>query len=336
MNKILIDATLTTIQPVSIKLPNQDGHPVMTRGIDSNGYPKKTAYIPATTLRGKLRRLAVLPLMEAAKAAGRPWTLNQIYEAMLGQDAASEVSEDIDLLALRKRRENNHIIDLFGAGLGVKSRLSVGHFMPAHDVTPEVFHGVRKDLDSDLDVLQLMNEEEIGKFIGRNTNNSNRADAEALIKKLSAQVRKIEKAGQDASEARAARALAESRRDAFAAAMGEMKNSTKTLTSYEAMPAGIELRSRIIIDKASARDLHTLAGALDLFSRNPVLGAQTARGCGEVAARFQIASADGVLLGSIHIGGYAPAAVHWSTEGRLWMQARSWPIHARLAENLGA
>ena len=315
MSKIIIDATLTTVQPVSIKLPDQEGHPKMTRGVDSDGQPKKTAYIPATTMRGKLRRLAVQPLMEAAQQAGKPWTLHQVYEAMLGQDAASEASEEIDLVALKKRRADNHIVDLFGAGLGVKSRLSVGHFVPVVDVQPESFAGVRKDLDSDTDVLDLMDPAEVDKFVGRNTNNSKRSAAEAVVTDLGRKIRKTEKAGQDATELKAALALAETNRDALVAAMGDMKNSTKTLTSYEAMPAGIDLKSRIIIDKATAKDMTTLTAALDLFSRTPVLGGQTARGCGEVSGRFEMSDQDGALLGVITVGGYAPAKVNLTAHG---------------------
>ena len=315
MNKLIINATLTNVQPVSIKLPDQEGHPTMTRGVDSEGHPKKTAYIPATTLRGKLRRLAVKPLMEAAAAAGKPWSLHQVYEALLGQDAASEAGEEIDLVALKKRRAENHIVDLFGAGLGVKSRLSVGHFMPVVDVAPESFAGVRKDLDSDIELLDLMAPDEVSRFVDRNTNNSRRSAAEALVKKLTAQIRKAEKAGQDATDLKAALALAEAERDALVAAMGDMKNSTKTLTHYEALPAGIELKSRLIVDKATPKDLHTLLGALDLFSRTPVLGGQTARGCGEVAGSFELADQDGTLLGVVRVGGYAPASTHWTPPG---------------------
>lgn len=320
MNKIIINATLTTVQPVSIKLPDQDGHPRMTRGVDSDGQPKKTAYIPATTMRGKLRRLAVQPLMEAAAAAGKPWTLHQVYEAMLGQDAASEANEEIDLVALKKRRASNHIVDLFGAGLGVKSRLSVGHFMPVVDVAPEAFSGVRKDLDSDTEVLDLMDPDEVNRFVDRNTNNSKRSAAEALVKKMTAQVRKAEKAGQDVTDLKAALTLTESQRDALVSAMGDMKNSTKTLTSYEAMPAGIELKSRIIIDKATAKDMATLMGALDLFSRTPVLGGQTARGCGEVAGNFEMSDQNGTLLGVVSVGGYGPSKVNWTAGGEALMR----------------
>lgn len=320
MKKIIINATLTTIQPVSIKLPDQEGHPKMTRGVDSNGHPKKTAYIPATTIRGKLRRLAVQPLMQAAAACGNPWTLHQVYEAMLGQDAASEAAEEIDLVALKKRRHDNHIVDLFGAGLGVKSRLSVGHFMPVVDVAAEAFSGVRKDLDSDTDVLDLMDPKEVNLFVDRNANNSKRSAAEALVKDMGRQIRKAEKADQDVAELKNALILAESQRDALVLAMGDMKNSTKTLTSYEAMPAGIELKSRIIIDKATSKDMDTLMGALDLFSRTPVLGGQSARGCGEVEGSFEMSDQDGILIGIVTVGGYRPSKVSWTSKGEEIMQ----------------
>ena len=320
MKKIIINATLTTVQPVSIKLPDQEGHPRMTRGVDSEGQPRKTAYIPATTIRGKLRRFAVQPLMQAAAAAGKPWTLHQVYESMLGQDAGSEASEEIDLVALKKRRADNPIVDLFGAGLGVKSRLSVGHFMPVNDVAPESFAGVRKDLDSDPEVLELMDAAEVSRFVDRNSNNSKRSAADAVVKKLFGQTRKVEKAGGDTTELKAALALAEAQRDGYVATMGDMKNSTKTLTSYEAMPAGIELKSRIVIDKATANDMKTLLAALDLLSRTPVLGGQTARGCGEVAGQFEMADEEGSLLGVVRIGGYAASTVNWTSDGEALMR----------------
>ena len=320
MNKIIINATLTTVQPVSIKLPDQEGHPTMTRGLDSDGQPKRTAYIPATTVRGKLRRLAVQPLMQAAASAGKPWTLHQVYESMLGQDASSESSEEIDLVALKKRRADNPIVDLFGAGLGVKSRLSVGHFVPSFDVQAEEFKGVRKDLDSDPDVLDLMDKAEVVRFVDRNKTNSSRADTEKLVKTLSSQVRKAEKAGQDTTEAKAALALAEAALAKLRDGMGDMKNSTKTLTSYHAIPAGIELSSRIIIDKATARDMKTMLATFDLFSRQPVLGGQTARGCGEVAGNFQMLDANGSLLGVVTLGGYLPSTVNWTPAGQSFMK----------------
>jgi len=202
----------------------------------------------------------------------------------------------------------------------VKSRLSVGHFVPAVDVEPEAFAGVRKDLDSDTEVLDWMDADEVENFVNRNATNSKRSEAEALVKTTATKVRKADKAGQDSTDLKQALALAEAQRDKLVAAMGEMKNSTKTLTSYEAMPAGIELKSRIIIDKATKKDVDTLLGALDLFSRAPVLGGQTARGCGEVAGDFQIFDGDGAILGVVSIGGYAPAKTNWTPAGQEFLE----------------
>jgi hypothetical protein len=117
------------------------------------------------------------------------------------------------------------------------------------------------------------------------------------------------------AEQKTALALVEAQRAALLVDMGDMKNSTKTLTNYEAMPAGIELKSRIIIDKATSKDMATMLAALDLFSRTPVLGGQTARGCGEVAGSFEMSDQDGTLLGVVSVGGYAPSKVNWTAGG---------------------
>jgi hypothetical protein len=46
--------------------------------------------------------------------------------------------------------------------------------------------------------------------------------------------------------------------------------------------------------------------ALDCLSRSPVLGAQSARGCGEIKGHFEILI-DGVIKKKVSIGGYAAA-----------------------------
>ena len=83
-----------------------------------------------------------------------------------------------------------------------------------------------------------MDKAEVARFVDRNKTNSSRADTEKLVKTLSSQVRKAEKAGQDTSDAKAALALAEAALVKLRDGMGDMKNSTKTLTSYHAIPAG--------------------------------------------------------------------------------------------------
>ena len=110
-NRVIINATITTEAPLSIKMPVAEGarenefenFPVMTRGVDGDGNRLRTGFLPATTIRGFLRRAVTHRNMRKAAEEGRPYKLPQVYSEMIGQDAASEQqSDEIDLLALKQ------------------------------------------------------------------------------------------------------------------------------------------------------------------------------------------------------------------------------------------
>ena len=171
MVNTIFKMVLKTEQPLSITLPvaeyttpnRYDNSPIMTRGVDEDGNKQQTSYIPATTFRGMLRRHVDMPIMEVRAKGGKPYTLEEAYRDLIGQDAASEQQPDeIDLVALKKLREEHPIIDLFGLGLGVESRLKVSHFLPEHNIMPDVFTTARKDLGDADDgaVLDLVKDDE--------------------------------------------------------------------------------------------------------------------------------------------------------------------------------
>ncbi|MGH8435160.1 MAG: hypothetical protein ACRERX_11910 [Pseudomonas sp.] len=320
---IVIKATITTVGPLSIKMPKPEGgrengfdnFPVMTRGVDEAGTKLQTGYLPATTLRGFLRRAVTLCNMRTAAAAGMPYRLPQVYSEMIGQDAASEKQAgDIDLLALRQAREASPVLDLFGSGLGIKSRLKVSHFLPQLNVLPDVFTGVRKDLDDTEEALDLMEQSDMNAFLGRSESNNKRAAAAALVKQLETQVKRLEKKGEPVPEDMAkALDVAKAGMGKFKDAMGDMQNSTRTIVQHYALPAGLELSGRIVIEKARDRDLELLDYSLDQLSLKPVLGAHSARGCGEIAGTFQFFDGDGKLLKTVAVGDYKSARVtHFS------------------------
>ena len=201
-NVVIIKAKIRTEAPLSIKMPVAEGarenefenFPVMTRGVDAEGRPLRTGFLPATTLRGHLRRSITIRSMQKAANEGKPYKLPQVYTEMIGQDAASEQqSDEIDLLALKAAREASPILDLFGSGLGIKSRLKVSHFVPEMNVLPEVFTGVRKDLDDTEDALDLVDENEKLAFLGRSESNNRRANALSLQKQLERKVKQAER-----------------------------------------------------------------------------------------------------------------------------------------------
>ena len=119
--RIVINGKIKTVSPLSIKMPKPEGgrenefgnFPVMTRGVDDDGNKLQTAYLPATTLRGFLRRAVTLRNMRLAASSGKPYKLAQVYAEMIGQDADSEKGAgDIDLLALRRDARFHHLTTL--------------------------------------------------------------------------------------------------------------------------------------------------------------------------------------------------------------------------------
>jgi hypothetical protein len=281
----------------------------MTRGVGDTGQRLQTGYLPATTVRGFLRRAIVLQHMRDAAAQGKPHRLPQVYSEMIGQDAESEKQAGtIDLLAIRQAREASPVLDLFGSGLGIQSRLKVSHFVPDVNVLPEVFTGVRKDLDDTEEALELMDPTDMAAFLGRSDSNNRRAASAAVVKQLESQVRKLEKKGEPVPED-VAKALLAARAETekFKDAMGEMQNSTRTIVQHHALPAGLPLSGRLVIDNARDRDVVLLDEALNALSLRPLLGAQSARGCGEIAGQFQFFDGEGQLLKTVTVGGFQPA-----------------------------
>ena len=316
MKTIVINATITTVAPLSITLPIAEGQmgnrfnnfPIVTRGIDEDGNKRQTGYLPATTVRGFLRRAIVTDLMSKAAADSKHYTLQKAYADLIGQDAASESKDDIDLLKLRQTREDNPVLDLFGSGLGIKSRLLVSHFMPMHNVLPEVITGVRKDLEDTDGILDLLSSSDRDMYLGRSGANSKRSAALSVVKGLEGKVRKAKKAGEDITELELALKEAQGVVGRYESDMGDMTNSSRTLTNYFALPAGIELKGRLVIENARERDLPMIELALNELSRRPILGAQSARGCGEIEGSFDIMM-EGILTKKIAIGGWKKATI---------------------------
>ncbi len=317
-NIVIINAVIRTESPLSIKMPVAEGgranefdnFPVMTRGVDADGNKLRTGFLPATTLRGFLRRAVVLRNMRAAAEAGQPYRLPRIYAEMVGQDADSEKQADeIDLQALKAAREASPVLDLFGSGLGIKSRLKVGHFVPAVNVLPEVFTGVRKDLDDTEDALALMDAADLAAFSGRAQSNNQRAAKSALVKQLEGKIRRDEKKGQVSADDVAALDLAKAELDKFKEAMGEMQVSTRTIVQHYALPAHIELCGRLVVDNVSPADLEMIEFGLAELSRSPILGAHSARGCGEISGHFGFYDQQGAQIKTIYVGGFADPVV---------------------------
>jgi|GEM_PF-621991 len=316
MTTTIINATIHTVGPFSIAMPVAEGgtanayknFPVMTRGVDEDGNKKLTGYLPATTLRGFLRRAVVLRDMKKAAAASLPYTLQRAYTELIGQDAESERAEDdrINLVELRKTREASPVLDLFGSGLGIKSRLMVSHFLPMSNVLPDAFTGVRKDLEDTEGVLDMVKADEVEAYLGRSEANSRRAAAEGLLSQMKRKLNATKRKGEPTADLEAQVSVLETKVEGLKAEMGDMRNSSRRPVGHFALPAGIDLKGRLVINSSKDIDLEMIEHALNELSLKPVLGAQSARGCGEISGTFDVV-VEGVLKKRLAIGGYEPA-----------------------------
>lgn len=308
---IIIEAVITTKGPLSIAMPVAQGgraneynnFPLMARGQDEEGKLMQTAYLPASTVRGFLRRASGLAAMEK-RGIGKT-TLQQAYSDILGQSA--DAKEEVDLVKLAALRDEDPILDLFGSW-SIKSRLLVSNFLPKANVLPQAVTGVRKDLEDTDGVLECLSESDRQAYHNRSDINSQRAAADAVFKGIKREMAKAKKEGKPLADLEAALAIAESKAAVLKSEMGDMANSSRTITEFFAMPVDVALHGRMVIEQAKERDLGLLLQALDALSIRPILGAQVARGCGEIAGRFTI-KVDGMVVKTVSTGGWEPSRV---------------------------
>ena len=90
--------------------------------------------------------------------------------------------------------------------------------------------------------------------------------------------------------------------------MGSMKNSSRTILTHYALAAGLELEGKLVIENPKERDIGLLETGLNALSLFPILGAHSARGCGEISGTFDFIK-DGALFKRITIGGFEAARV---------------------------
>lgn len=351
MQKLIIKATLKTLAPLTItkdaKLPmmNRLGMGALTQ----------TIYIPGTTFRGKLRHIIGIDQMRESNEMGAPWSLDKAYLDIVGQERiekkavkakknskkaededesesknSDEVDVDFDFLAAKKRREQNHMIDFFGAGLSCSSRIFFGNFMPNENMQPEKFSGYRKDFDSSPDALELLSPADLDDFHNRLKVNSLLSEEKGNIKAIKTQYNKeLNLTGANGwkgpngdidmdapispNDSDAVKYWKTAKLEASEAqkALKDRKTgglvSTKQVFTINAISAGTEMTSRIIINKATDKDLQLFIRGLNLFSLHPILGGQSARGFGEVSAKFEFTNAEGDDLGVATVGDFKKA-----------------------------
>lgn len=317
---IVADIRIDSVQPLTFTHHGVVGLPLMTRGVDQDGRHQRTVYIPAAQFRGRLRHEAALSEMR-----GKPEKvkLEEAYMLALGQDLRpdeDDAPEQVRLKDQLKFRAANPLLDLFGTWK-LASRLFVSHFLPDVNVMPDKVSHIRRDLDTDEEVMAELGDEEQDRLYERQEKQGLASKAEAIIKLATRELMAAKKA-KDSTKVEELEAKILELKELKKTHKGDDdSDNTKHLVQLEVIPAGISLSGKLTVHGANPYDLQTMVKALDGFSRMPYLGAQRARGCGEVCGTASFKDQDGDVLVAVSFGGLRAAKVEWTEAGTRFVEA---------------
>lgn len=317
---IMVDVLIHTVQPLTYTHHGVKGLPLTTRGVDSEGKPLRTVYIPAPQFRGRLRHEAALAELRARPAKVK---LEEAYMLALGQDLDPEEDDEPEAIRLGdqiKFRRDNPFLDLFGTWK-VASRLCVSNLLPELNIMPDRVSHIRRDLDSNEDLMELLDAEEQNRMYDRQSK-------QAMASKVGTLIKQAETALKAARRQRDTGLI-----DQLEAKLNELdelkkqqkgddeSDNTKHLVELQVIPAGIDLVGKIIVEGPRISDLKYLTQAFETLSLKPMMGAQRARGCGEIRGRARFRLPDGEPLAAVSFGGFVPTTTEWTDRGRTFMNA---------------
>lgn len=316
---IIATIDLLALQPLTFTHHSTEGLPLMTRGIDAEGRHQRTVFIPAAQIRGRLRHEAALAELRSKPEKVK---LEVAYLLALGQDLRPSEDDEPEAIRLKEQlsmRALNPLLDLFGTWK-MSSRLFVSHLLPEVNVLPDKVSHIRRDLDTNTDMMDLLGEAGQNDFYERQEKQGLASKAEALIKLVNRELvatRKIK----DTAKLEELNTKLEELKELKKSQKGEDKSdNTKHLLVLQVIPAGVTLSGKLTVTNANAHDLQTLIKALDGFSKMPYLGAQRARGCGEVQGTATFKNSEGSVLAVVKFGGLKAATIDWTAAGQQLIQ----------------
>jgi CRISPR type IV-associated protein Csf2 len=309
-NAIVLDGKITAITPISISQPLT---PEQARSRQSSGdrvtrLPRmpmfvggevvSTVYLPASTLRGAMRHAATDRLIEALAETDKRLTVSEYMAAALGgikdRKGDGEETRGVDLAAFAAARRDNPIISVFGSfAQSISGNLAVGMAIPEQPFIPatdDIVTGVRQNALRKGDIANKIDAADLATFM-----EADRATVKAVamkggIGKLEAKLRvaKREKKTDEMAEINAEIEAQKTAQEEAFSESGRSVNLQQVLPGFEFIPSGCVMTQRTVLRKPSIAELGVLLSALEHMARNPIIGGQSARGCGQYTASWRI------------------------------------------------
>ena len=327
MPTLLLDGTLTAVTPIAIILPGSEdkrtpaGAP--RKRMLRDGVMVDTAYVPPSSLRGRLRHLLTTEVMRLQHAAdGRVFTPEDYIDTALGgvKDRKAEGDDErrVDLKAIRALRARNPVVSLFGSMVSaVSGRLMVGDMTP---VDPVAASGTGRSVRAhpfmrNPAVLHLLDPARFDEFTRLNDLRTEANRAEDTAQRTQRELARKKRGGAALEVVTALEeqiAEGQSRAKAGFQHAGGAVNIQQLLDGYDVIPEGTVMTNRIRLIDGTEAEVALLLLALDLLARRPLIGGHIAHGCGEIAGSWQarIGDAGGVAdAGTLRLEPFAGLAL---------------------------
>lgn len=297
MNKIDLQFTGTIINtsPIHIVPPNSTtvqieggkAGEIATLPVVIDGAVQKVPVIPATSIRGKLRRAATAVAL--AKLPGKP-SLDAWLYATLGGVKGSEDESVFDLTDRNARRANFPITGLFGASAPWDpSHAFIGAAIPQSPVQPEFVTGVRSDdFSRRADIVDLLDANAVPEYLTLRQGTKERAAITQELQAAKNDRAKLNKLGDiDAAAKKSAQIneLLEKEKKAKKAA----GNSVQMPIAHRVLPIGVTMNHRMILKGVTPIEAGLFIEALSyLFNDDPFIGGKLSLGYGAIDAEWAV------------------------------------------------
>jgi hypothetical protein len=294
------DSPLATCGPALSKA-NPKGAPTPVPSFV--GEAGRVMYMPGSGFKSKLRGAACNLIFEALKTRGAK--LLSLADAQLnrvggikqgGSEAAINTTDYLAMIAA------NPVLGIFGASTPwISGKGMFGHLTCQNpNLEPMVVDGVRADIvRREPTVSEYLADGALDQYAAETGKAKVYSLVKAQIKELTRQIAKSK--GDDKKVFQAQLAALEKRvKDEGLTTVSALM----PLSGYQAIPPGSKLDSKLTLVGVSELELGCFLAAMGKFAQNPVLGAHSAHGAGQISGTWSVVKVGSGNIGSVTVEPY--------------------------------
>jgi CRISPR type IV-associated protein Csf2 len=298
---ILIEGSLTTVTPFANSPEGCVGRnkerllPRMP--INVGGSWVDTAYIPAATLRGRIRRAAAHVVRERFEIGGETITFDDWLLWSVGGVKGDERERNLSPTVRQSIIDTSPLLSMFGAGASpagfVAGQFCIQPGLPSEDVPVVMVEGARAAEHRNVELAEILPETEMERVHLYTLANTERADLVTEIKNKKREFGAARKKDDPDEANRLEGEIAELEQQLTEAEQAQRKIGSinaigRPLPGYEVIPPGVVFQHTMMIRHGLSEHVGFALCALEQFALEPRIGAHAAAGCGYMAGDYDV------------------------------------------------